>query len=100
MVSLSVFRASPTAFDTAELFDAAMICLDHPADFRVLQPLKIVHPQSIGRPIFNAVVCSGCPEYFDQFLSFKMNRIALSGEINLADRAVSGPIRIDMPIVL
>ena len=38
MVALSVFRAGLTAFNAAELFDAAMVCLDHPADFRVLQP--------------------------------------------------------------
>ena len=90
MVALSVFRAGLTAFNTAELSDAAMICPDHPADFRVLQPLRTVHLQTAGRPIFNAVVCSGYPEYFDQSVSLKMNCIALSGEINPADRTVSG----------
>ncbi len=83
MVALSVFRTGPTAFNTAELFDATMICLDHPADFRVLQPLRIVHPQVVGCLVFNAVVCSGCPEYLDQSVSFKMNNIALFGNIDL-----------------
>lgn len=87
MIALSGSGTSLTAFNSTELFNAAMIRFNHPSALSKAQALEVRQLEVIGGPVVNVAVWSDYLEHANEAIALEMDLCAIRTKVNLVDAA-------------
>src|SRR5215210_1717931 len=91
-------RTNLRSFYQTKLLQPAMVVLNRPGEACPLDPLQIIHLNTVGGPPLNVAIRSDDLEHTDQAITFEPHDASLVANLDSADRAQALSIRVDFAV--